>query len=81
MFFLASARIVTVEQMASARRYAIVAMFVIGAVLTPPDVVSQIMLAVPLMILYEAGMLAARLAARRNADSAEQPQPESALTP
>jgi sec-independent protein translocase protein TatC len=82
MFFLASARIVTVEQMANARRYAVVAMFVIGAVLTPPDVVSQIMLAVPLMILYEAGMLAARIAARRTAsDSAEQPQPESALTP
>jgi sec-independent protein translocase protein TatC len=61
MVFVAWAGIASVEAMAGARRYAIVAMFTIGAVLTPPDVVSQIMLSVPLVILYEVGLLSARL--------------------
>ena len=43
------------------RPYAIVGAFVIGAVFTPPDVVSQLLLAVPLCLLYELGMLAARM--------------------
>jgi sec-independent protein translocase protein TatC len=42
------------------RRYAIVLIFVVAAILTPPDVISQISLAVPLMLLYEASILAAR---------------------
>lgn len=52
---------VSLEQLKQARSYAIVGAFVIGAIFTPPDVVSQIMLAVPLWLLYEAGILAARL--------------------
>lgn len=52
---------VSLEQLKHARSYAIVGAFVIGAIFAPPDVVSQIMLAVPLWLLYEAGMLAARL--------------------
>jgi sec-independent protein translocase protein TatC len=78
MFFLAGAQIVSIEQMARARPYAVVVMFVVGAVLTPPDVVSQIMLSIPLVGLYELGLLAARLSARR---AAKQPAEEqSALT-
>ena len=46
------------------RPYAIVGAFVIGAIFTPPDVVSQLMLAVPLCLLYELGMIAARLVSR-----------------
>ncbi|MDD5586149.1 MAG: twin-arginine translocase subunit TatC [Alphaproteobacteria bacterium] len=42
------------------RRYAIVIIFVVAAVITPPDVISQISLAVPMMLLYEASILAAR---------------------
>jgi sec-independent protein translocase protein TatC len=42
----------------------IVGAFVLGAIFTPPDVVSQIMLAVPLWLLYEAGIVAARLMER-----------------
>jgi sec-independent protein translocase protein TatC len=56
---------VTPEQLRSARPYAIVGIFVIAAVLTPPDVVSQLMLAIPMCLLYELGMLAARMIARR----------------
>ena len=50
---------VTPAQLKEWRGYAIVGIFVIAAVITPPDVVSQLMLAVPMVALYEAGILAA----------------------
>jgi len=58
---------VSLAQLRSARRYAIVGNFVIAAVITPPDVVSMLMLAIPLCLLYEAGLLAARMLARPEA--------------
>jgi sec-independent protein translocase protein TatC len=42
------------------RSYVIVGAFVVGAIFTPPDVVSQLMLAIPLCLLYELGLLMAR---------------------
>jgi sec-independent protein translocase protein TatC len=57
--------LVTREQLAAKRRYAIVAAFAISAVLTPPDVVSQFMLAVPLCLLYESALLIMRLSGKR----------------
>lgn len=51
---------VSAEQLRRARPYVIVAAFVIGMLLTPPDVFSQTLLAVPICLLYEAGILAAR---------------------
>jgi len=54
----------TPAQLAGSRRYAIVGAFVIAAVLTPPDVLSQVMLAVPMCLLYELGILGARLLVR-----------------
>lgn len=51
--------VVTVQTLRSIRRYVIVGAFVIGAIFTPPDVVSQSMLALPLWLLYEVGILAA----------------------
>jgi sec-independent protein translocase protein TatC len=48
--------IITTQQLREARRYVIVGAFVIAAVLTPPDVLSQFMLAVPLLLLYELGI-------------------------
>jgi sec-independent protein translocase protein TatC len=50
---------VTVEKLREARPYAVVGAFVIGAIFTPPDVVSQSMLALPLWLLYEAGIVVA----------------------
>lgn len=50
---------VSVETLKEIRSYVIVGAFVAGAIFTPPDVVSQIMLAVPLWLLYEAGIVAA----------------------
>ncbi|OSI11426.1 twin-arginine translocase subunit TatC [Neisseria zoodegmatis] len=54
--------VVSLEQLKSARPYVIVGAFVIAAVITPPDVISQIMLAVPLVLLYEAGLCFCRFA-------------------
>jgi sec-independent protein translocase protein TatC len=52
---------VTPAQLAAWRGYVVVAIFIVAAVLTPPDGLSQIMLAVPMCLLYEAGVLVARL--------------------
>src|SRR5512141_97220 len=55
-------RIVTLEKLRAIRSYVIVGAFVVGAIFTPPDVVSQLLLAVPLWLLYEVGILLARFA-------------------
>ena len=52
--------IVTVDKLKDARPYVIVGAFIVAAVVTPPDVLSQFMLAVPMCILYEAGLFFAR---------------------
>ena len=51
---------VTVEKLRDIRSYVIVGAFVIAAVVTPPDVLSQLLLAIPMCLLYEAGLVAAR---------------------
>lgn len=54
---LVKAGVVTVEKLREARGYVIVGAFIIAAVVTPPDVLSQFMLAVPLCLLFEVGLL------------------------
>ena len=61
---------VTIEQLKAARSYFVVAAFVIAAVLTPPDIVSQLLLAIPMCILYEVGIVAARLVVKQPAEAA-----------
>jgi sec-independent protein translocase protein TatC len=56
--------VVSVEKLKEWRSYFIVGAFVVAAVVTPPDVVSQLALAVPMCLLYELGILAARLVSR-----------------
>src|SRR5215468_4610993 len=56
--------IVSLEKLRAMRPYMIVGAFVIGAVFTPPDVVSQLLLAVPLWLLFELGLLRARFVQR-----------------
>jgi sec-independent protein translocase protein TatC len=58
LLLLERAGIVTRAQLISGRRYAIVGAFAIAAVLTPPDVVSQLLLAIPLCLLYEFAIIA-----------------------
>jgi sec-independent protein translocase protein TatC len=55
------AGIITRAQMAGARRYVIVAIFAIAAIVTPPDPGSQIILALPLILLFEASLVLMRL--------------------
>jgi sec-independent protein translocase protein TatC len=62
---LVLAGIVTVEQLREWRGYVVVAIFVVAAVVTPPDVVSQIALAVPMCLLYEIGILVAQAVSKR----------------
>jgi sec-independent protein translocase protein TatC len=52
--------IVSIKKLKDIRPYVIVGAFVISAVVTPPDVFSQLILAIPLVILYELGIIAAR---------------------
>ena len=58
---LARLGVVSVERLKSFRGYFIVAAFVIAAIVTPPDVVSQLALAIPMCLLYEVGIWAAQL--------------------
>jgi sec-independent protein translocase protein TatC len=61
---------VTVAKLREARPYAVVGAFVIGAIFTPPDVVSQFMLAMPLWLLYEAGIVVASWLGKGNTKEA-----------
>lgn len=71
---------VNVDFLKKNRKYAVLVFFVVAAILTPPDVVSQIMLAVPLMVLYELSILGARVfgkktVAAESSDSAKKKDP------
>ena len=70
--------VITYRQLTAARPYLIVAAFIIAAVVTPPDVLSQIMLAVPMILLYEMGILVCRIVKPRAVggvdDDSEEPQ-------
>ncbi len=57
---LARIGLVTIDQLKKARGYFVVGAFIVAAVVTPPDVISQLALAVPMCILYELGILAAQ---------------------
>ena len=63
--------IVSVEKLRAARPYVIVGAFVVAAVVTPPDVLSQIMLAVPMCLLYEAGLFLARFISVRQKERSD----------
>ena len=72
LYLTTRAGLTTVRGLCSKRKYVIFGIFVFAAVLTPPDVVSQIALGIPLCLLYEAGILAARVVRRKeNGESTE----------
>lgn len=84
LMLLNRAGVVTRDQLVESRRYVVVAIFVVAAVATPPDVVSQLMLAVPLLILFEGTLLIMRFteradAAAREAAENEASQPDNLL--
>lgn len=63
---MVSAGMFSVAALREARAYVIVGAFILGAIFTPPDIVSQFMLAIPLWLLYEAGIVIASLLQRRS---------------
>ncbi|MFZ5705631.1 MAG: twin-arginine translocase subunit TatC [Pseudomonadota bacterium] len=75
IMLLERAGVVSRKQLVAARRYAIVGAFAIAAVLTPPDVGSQLLLAIPLVLLYELGLIGIWLTERRRE---KQKEPETA---
>ena len=77
LMLLERAGIVTRKQLIGARRYAIVGAFAIAAVLTPPDVGSQLLLAIPLVLLYELALIGIWFTEKRRKNEA----PEAESTP
>lgn len=79
VILLVLTNMVSVQKLREARPYVIVGAFVIGAIFTPPDVISQIMLAIPLWLLYELGIILAGFL--RKAKSAEAQQASADYQP
>ncbi len=71
LMLLERAGVVTRKQLVAARRYAIVGAFAIAAVLTPPDIGSQLLLAIPLVALYELALIGILITERRRAKQVE----------
>ncbi len=69
--------VVSVDKLKEWRSYFVVGAFIVAAVVTPPDVVSQLSLAIPMCLLYELGLLAARLVSRPVETAAVDPVSES----
>jgi len=69
LVLLAKLGVVSSSKLSAFRRYAVVIIFAAAAVLTPPDLFSQIALAIPLLILYEISVLGARLVEKRDGRS------------
>lgn len=64
IFLLIYFGVVKHSKMASLRKYILVGCFIIAAIVTPPDVLSQTMLAIPLYLFYEIGMFVAKICTR-----------------
>ena len=60
VYFLSKSGLVTAAMLRSYRRHAIVIILVVSAIITPPDVISQILIAMPILVLYEAGIQIAK---------------------
>ncbi len=65
-YFLAKLRIITAEAMKKYRKYAILVIFIVAAILTPPDVFSQTMMACPMIFLYEVSIYVAKVARKQD---------------
>ena len=69
-FLVVSAGITTVENLRRKRAYVILAAFVVGMLLTPPDMISQTLLALPMWVLFELGLVMCRLYVKSERDAA-----------
>jgi sec-independent protein translocase protein TatC len=74
--FLAKLGIVSVEFLKKNRKYALLLFFAGAAILTPPDVITQVMMALPLMVLYEISIIGARIFGKKK-DTPKEAEPET----
>ena len=81
MLLLNRAGIVSRIQLVQARRYVIVAITVVAAIVTPPDVISQLMLAIPLFLLFEGALIVMWLGERRSAKAGDESAERESETP
>src|SRR5690554_4850070 len=79
MTLLARAGLATSKGMAEKRKYAIVGVFVVAAVFTPPDPISQISLAIPIVLLYEISIYLAKMVERKRAQREEELNREAGI--
>ena len=68
---LARAGVITSQSLVDKRRFAIVGIFIFAAVVTPPDILSQISLAIPMLVLYEVSIVSAKWATRQREKTLE----------
>lgn len=80
ILFLSKLGIVNHTQLSKNRKYAILLAFIVGAILTPPDIVSQCLMAVPLLVLYEVSIILARMFGKKTkpTDDEDADEPEAA---
>ncbi len=72
--------VTTPDDLAKKRPYVVVGAFVVGMLLTPPDIISQTLLAIPMWLLFEAGIVFSRVALRRRAEREREAAGERTLT-
>jgi sec-independent protein translocase protein TatC len=77
LMLMERAGLVTRQQLKRGRRYAILVAFVVAAIATPPDIVSQFLLAIPLILLYELSLIAIWFTERKRAKETLAPPPEN----
>jgi sec-independent protein translocase protein TatC len=77
MTLLARVGLASSAGMAAKRKYAIVGVFVVAAIFTPPDPLSQISLAIPIILLYEISIHMAKLVERKRAEREEEMEEEA----
>lgn len=77
-FFLARMGIITAELLRKIRRYAILGIFIVAAILSPPDVVSQLLMAAPMLVLYEISIYVAKAFGKKSAEEEDDESEEKA---
>ncbi|MGQ9616914.1 MAG: twin-arginine translocase subunit TatC [Spirochaetota bacterium] len=75
ILLLSKLGIVTPEMLKKGRRYAIIIIFVVAAILTPPDALSQIMLAIPMLLLYEVSIIICKVVTKKRMVQMAMPEP------
>jgi sec-independent protein translocase protein TatC len=68
VYFLSKSGLVTSKMLISYRRHSIVIILIVSAIITPPDVVSQVLIAMPILVLYEMGIIIAKRLEKEKAE-------------